>query len=178
MNFKKVEAYTVARLAEYRDTYPEEITKDLKISADSGSFGACLLSIESPDSRAYSVHHRYVPNYAAIDALISDFVIRNYHLITDRAYQEKKKENARGMYCKLEIYNDNKLINIIEFKEAAAVKNELIKIIIAEKRRGVRTTWKPFPYSNDLRVIEKWTREEAHTTTNIKYIYNFKNIEY
>ena len=178
MNFKKVEAYTIARLEKYRDNYPKEITEGVTVEVSSGSFGACLLTIKHSDKRFYSFEARYMSNYSAIDKAVSDFVITNYNLLTERIYREYQKDQALGMYCKLEIFNNNKLVNTIEFTEAQAVKNELIKIIIAEKRRGTRTTWKPIPYSKDLKVIEKWSREEAQTTTNIKYIYHFKNIDY
>ena len=175
MNFKKVNNYLQAKAEEYRPYYPAELFEGLEMSASSGSFGACLISLKN---NYFSFDSVYVGNYSAIDRKISEFFTRSYDRIASKAYEEEQKENKKGLYCKLEIFNDNKIVNTIEFKTAREVKSELVKIIIAEKRRGTRTTWKPIPYSNDMTVIEKWTREEAHTTTNIKYVYHFKNLDY
>ena len=175
MNFTKVRKYLDQKAEEYKKYYPAELFEGLEMGANSGSFGACLITLKN---NYFSFDSVYVGNYSAIDRKISEFFMRSYDRVASKAYEAQKKENAKGMYCKLTIYNDNKIVNIIEFKTAQEVKSELIKIIIAEKRRGVRTTWKPVPYSNDLKVVEKWTREEAHTTTNIKYVYDFKNIDY
>lgn len=175
MNFEKVRKYLEAKAEEYRPYYPAELFEGLEMGASSGSFGACLITLKN---NYFSFDSVYVGNYSAIDRKISEFFTRSYDRIASKAFYEIQKENKKGMYCRLTIYNDNKIVNVIEFKTAQEVKNELIKIIIAEKRRGVRTTWKPVPYSNDLKIVEKWTREETHTTTNIKYVYDFKNIDY
>ena len=175
MNFNKVRKYLETKTEEYKKYYPAELFDNLETGASSGSFGACLITLKN---NYFSFDCVYVGNYSAIDRKVSEFFTRSFDRLASKAYYDQEKENKRGMSCKLTIYNDNKIVNIIEFKTAQEVKNELIKIIIAEKRRGVRTTWKPVPYSNNLKVIEKWTREEAHTTTNIKYVYDFKNIDY
>lgn len=175
MNFKKVEIYIWAKLAEYKDNYPAEIFEGLEVEACSGSFGACLIYVKN---KITSISHEYVGNYAAIDEKISRFVCRCFDVICERAYWREKKENDKGMKCTLYIYNDNKLVNTIEYKTAAEVKSQLVKIMIADKRRGVRTTYKPKPYSNDITIIEKWSREEAGTTCAIKYRYEFINIDY
>ena len=175
MNFKKVNNYLQQKAEEYRPYYPAELFEGLEMSASSGSFGACLISLKN---NYFSFDCVYVGNYSAIDRKFSEFMTRSYDRIASKAYEAQQKENKKGMYCKLTIYNDNKIVNELEYKTAQEVKDQLIKIIIAEKRRGVRTTWKPVPYSNNLKVVEKWTREEAHTTTNIKYVYDFKSIDY
>ena len=82
------------------------------------------------------------------------------------------------MKCVLKIYNDDKLVNTIEFNETEQVKNELVKILIADKRRGVKTTYKPIPYTNNMRIIEKWAKEQYGLTHNTKYEYMFYDIEY
>ena len=175
MNFKKVNAYMLAKLEEYKACYPSEIFEGLEVGVSGGSFGSCLITLKNS---YMSLDCVYVGNYSAIDYKISDFIIRSYERLAERAYRREQEENKKGMYCKLTIYNNNKVVNELEYKTAQEVKDQLIKIIIAEKRRGVRTTWKPVPYSNNLKVVEKWTREEAHTTTDIKYVYDFKNIDY
>ena len=175
MNLKKVNAYMAQRLETYKSCYPAEIFEGLEFEASGGSFGHTLITI---NGKYATVSASYVSNYSAIDGKISDFVIRSYQNMAEKVYRAEQEENKKGLYCKLEIFNDNKIVNVIEFKTAREVKSELIKIIIAEKRRGTRTTWKPIPYSNDVTVVERWTREEAHTTTNIKYVYHFKNLDY
>lgn len=181
MNYRKVEQYTAERLNRYRNQYPAEIFEGLKIEASSGSFGVCLLTITYENGNPHNlatIESQYVGNYNAIDGKVSDFVIRNYHLILERYYVEHQKEKAKGMSCRLEIFNDSQLVNVLEFTEPEQVKSELVKIVIAEKRRGVRTTYKPKPYSQDIDIVERWTREEAHTTTAIKYVYHFHNLDY
>lgn len=175
MKLEKVNAYMAQRLETYKSCYPAEIFEGLTFEASGGSFGHILISLEN---KYATVSSAYVSNYSAIDGKISEFIIRSYQNMAEKVYREEQEENNKGLYCKLEIFNNNKIVNVIEFKTARAVKSELVKIIIAEKRRGTRTTWKPIPYSNDMTVIEKWTREEAHTTTNIKYVYHFKNLDY
>lgn len=175
MNFDKVRKYLEEKAEEYRTCYPAELFEGLEMSASSGSFGACLITLKN---NYFSFDSVYVGNYSAIDRKVSEFFTRSYDRVASKAYDAEQKENKKGLYCKLEILNDNKIVNVIEFKTAREVKNELIKIIIAEKRRGTRTSWKPIPYSNDMKVVQKWTREEAHTTTNIKYAYHFKNLDY
>lgn len=175
MNFKKVENYVREKLETYKECFPAELFDGLEMSTHSGSFGACLLSLKN---NYYSISAEYVGNYSAIDQKISYFITRSYERLTSKIYEEQKKEDQKGMYCLLEIYNDNKKVNTFEFKHAKDVKNELIKILIAEKRRGVKTTWKPIPYSSDMKVIQKWSKESAGLSHDTKYIYSFKNIEY
>lgn len=175
MNFKKVEAYMKAKIEEYKEYYPTEIFEDLKIGVGGGSFGACLISLKN---NFYSFDCSYVGNYSAIDGKISDFIVRSYERLAEKAYQREREENKKGMAYKLTIYNDNKIVNTLESSEARTVKNELIKIMIADKRRGVKTTYKPIPYSNNMTIIQKWDKETAHLSHNVKYVYEFKNIDY
>lgn len=182
LNFKKVKTYAENRIMnEYSNHYPKEIFDGLVVSVSSGSFGACLLSISYENGNPHklaTVDNKYVANYSAIDSVISDFVVRNYELIAGRYYEEHQKEQKKGLKCVLEIYNDKKKINEIIFTDCERVKSEVVKIVIAEKRRGVRTTYKPKPYSQDMDIVQRWSREEAHTTTDIKYVYHFYNLDY
>ena len=182
LNFEKVKKYTRERLdKDYRNYYPKEIFEGLTVSVCSGSFGACELSLTYENNNPHNlreVNYQHVSNYAAIDSVISHFVIRNYDLLASRIYEKHQKEKRKGMRCVLEIFNDREKVNEIIFDDPEDVKSELVKIIIAEKRRGTRTTYKPKPYTNDIDIIERWTREEAHTTKNIKYVYHFYNLDY
>ncbi len=164
MNFKKVNNYLQAKAEEYRKYYPVELFEGLEMSASSGSFGACLISLKN---NYFSFDSVYVGNYSAIDRKISEFFTRSSDRIASKAYEEQQKENKKGLYCKLEIFNDSQKVNEIEFTTAQTVKSELIKILIADKRRGVKTTYKPKPYSNDMTIIQKWDKESAHLSHNV-----------
>lgn len=182
LNFQKVENYTREKLEkEYAPYYPKEIFKGLKIEASSGAFGACLLSISYENNNPHKLNEldfEYISNYDKLDRVISHFVIRNYDLIASRVYEAHQKEKAKGTRCVLQIFSDNKLVNAFEFNEPEQVKTELVKIIISEKKRGTKTTYKPIPYSNDMRISQRWKREEAHTTADIRYDYYFYNLDY
>lgn len=182
LNFQKVENYTREKLKkDYAPYYPKEIFEGLKVEAFSGSFGACLLSISYENDNPHKLNELdavYVSNYSKLDGIISHFVIRNYDLIASRVYEKHQKEKGKGMRCVLEIFNNREKVNEFIYTEPEEIKSQLVKIIIAEKRRGVRTTYKPKPYSQDMDIIEKWTREEAHTSANIKYVYHFYNLDY
>jgi len=79
---------------------------------------------------------------------------------------------------KLEIYNDKTLVNTIEFESDNEVKDQLIKILIADKKRGVKTTYKPIPYTNDIEIVQKYNKTKYHLKYDTKYVYEFKNIDY
>lgn len=181
MNLENVKNYTIKKLESYTSYYPAEIFQGVKVETSGGSFGSCLLTITYDNGNPHNlatINYRYVGNYSAVDSLVSDFVVRNYELMASRVFEKHQKEKAKGLYCKLEIFNNNDLVNVFEFTEPEQVKSELVKILIADKRRGTKTTYKPVPYTNDIKIIEKWSREQAGTTCNIKYIYHFKNIDY
>lgn len=182
LNFKKVKKYAEERIENnYKAYYPCEIFEGLTVSVSSGSFGACLVSLTYENGNPHNlceIDSKYISNYNALDGVISHFVIRNYELIAGRYYEQHQKEQKKGMKCILEIFNNNKKVNEIIYTDSEQVKSEIVKIMIAEKRRSVRTTYKPKPYTNDIDIVEKWTREEAHTTTNIKYLYHFYNLDY
>lgn len=46
MNFKKVNNYLQQKAEECRAYYPAELFEGLEMSASSGSFGACLISLK------------------------------------------------------------------------------------------------------------------------------------
>lgn len=182
LNLEKVKKYAAERIEkEYKRIYPHEITDFLTVSTCGGSFGSCLLSLtyenDNPN-KLNEVECKYVSNYNAVDGVISRFFVRNYDLMACRVFERHQKEKEKGLSCVLEIFNDSEKVNEIIFDDPESVKSELVKIIIAEKRRGVRTTYKPKPYTQDMDIIERWTREEAHTTKNIKYVYHFHNLDY
>ena len=181
LNFRKVENYTAERINLYKDNYPKEITEGLKAEAHSGSFGACLLCIKYENGNPHNlaeVDYKYIARYSDIDAIISHLITRNYGLLAAKYYEKHREEQKKGMTCHLEIFNDSQKVNEFYYTDSEQVKSELVKILISEKRRGTRTTYKPIPYSNDMKIIQKWSREQAGTTCSIKYVYHFRNLDY
>ena len=82
------------------------------------------------------------------------------------------------MKCILKIYNDKTLVNTFEYTSDEEVKSQLVKILIADKRRGVKTSYKPIPYTNNMRIIEKWSKEQYGLTYNTTYEYMFYDVDY
>lgn len=175
LNREKVEKYLAQKIEHYKAFYPQIVEQGITTKVDYGSFGACLISIKGA---LWNIDYRYVSNYSAIDGQISEFFVRSQGILEQRAYQREVEDNKKGMSGTLHIYADGKLVNTFEFKEARAVKNELLKILMSDKRRKVKTTYKPLPYSNDIKIIQK--RDNIGTTLHqkYKYVYHFKNIDY
>ena len=174
LNKKRVLAYISAKIEHYKSFYPDVISKGIETSVSYGSFGACLITIKGG---LWDMSDKYVSNYSAIDDKISDFFTSSQRVLEQQAYNREQEDNKKGMSGTLRIYADGELVNTIEFKEAYAIKNEILKILMADKKRGVKTTYKPLPYSNDIEIIQKWEKSET-LHQKYKYINNFKNIEY
>lgn len=175
MNLENIKRYTTQKITnEYFKVYPQAIFENLKINVSSGSFGWIHLSIESNYA---ATGDTYITRYAQIDKLISDFVLRATHRLYYDAYKEYEAENKKRMSYELTIYCDGKIVNKFNSNNARIVKNELIKILIAEKVRNVKTTYKYMPYTNtDLKIIEKFA--DNGTGHAYKYVYIFRNIDY
>lgn len=177
MNFKNVKNYTEKKLQENEAYYPAEIFQGVSVSVNSGSFGRCLLTIKHPNYKMFSFNMEYVGNYKGIDHLVYEFVHRNYERLAFDVWDQLQTEKKKGTRGHLSIYRDGVLVNEIFFNDPLKIKNELIKILMADKKRGVKTIYKPIPYSNNLKIIQKFNTAET-SGANYKYVYEFLNIEY
>ena len=175
MNLEKVKNYTLERIEkDYKCYYPKEIFNNLEISTSGGSFGRCYLFITNEYG---GTGERFVNTYADVDAVISDFVLRASHNYYYKIYKQYAEEQKKGMTYELNIYCDDKLVNTFKSDDSRVVKNELIKILISDKVRCVKTTYKYLPYtSTDLKIIQRW--DNNGTGHKYKYVYMFKNIDY
>lgn len=174
MNFKKVENYINKRIEEYKPYYPKEIFEGFNFEVQGGSFGRCFISINSP---YYSTSCRYVGNYNAINKLISYCVVNAYENLTSRFYESYKKENEIEASYKLEIYNDDKLVNTMQSNNIFKVKNELLKCFFAKEKRGVKTRIHFVPYSKKINITHIWNKEDYGGSHKLTYKYYFEGID-
>lgn len=175
LNREKVKKYLAQKIEHYKAFYPQIVEQGITTSVDYGSFGACLISIKGA---LCNIDYKYVSNYSAIDGQISEFFVCSQGILEQRAYQREVEDNKKGMSGTLHIYADGELVNTFEFKEARAVKNELLKILMSDKRRKVKTTYKPLPYSNDIKIVQKWDNIGTTLHQKYRYVYHFKNIDF
>lgn len=176
LNIKKVKAYINAQLEEHRPYYDEDIFDELEIDVYGGSFGRCFVSISG---KYYNVNDRYCGKYNDVGAVVSDFVCNSYDRIAHKFYYEHKQEQkAHPMSGTLTIYQDGKQVNAFTFDTLEKAQKELVKIFIAKEKRGVKTRLHFKPYSDDLEVIQYFPKERNGTTSDYKYIYNFKGVNY
>jgi len=166
LNFNKVKNYIIDKLEnEYKRYYPEVITSDLKVSVNSGSFGACLISIEKQGESKhdfYNLHFEYVANYSDIDKKISDFVIRNYERLAEQVYRQYKNQSTTEM-----LYNSKLKYNCSYYEMKHKYRSDLLILFLGTS---------DFIITNNFFGVVAYGKRNFDFD-NTKAIYTYKQIE-